>query len=46
MVLKSSAGKRTLDNITGVIIAFENFETELKGSKSDPINIQGDSFSK
>lgn len=29
MVLKASAAKRTLDNITGVLIAFENFNSDM-----------------
>jgi hypothetical protein len=41
LTLKACAAKRTLDNITAVIVGFEHFETALKKS-NEPINIQGD----
>jgi len=44
LVLKASVASRTLDNITGVIVAFKNFRKTIKNETAIPSKLGGDAF--
>lgn len=44
LVLKASVASRTLDNITGVIVAFKNFRKTIKNETALPPRLGADAF--
>ncbi len=44
MVLKASVASRTLDNITGVIVAFKNFRKTIKSETGLPGKLGAEAF--
>jgi hypothetical protein len=43
-VLKASVASRTLDNITGVIVAFKNFRKTIKNETAPPTKPSAEAF--
>ena len=44
LVLKASVASRTLDNITGVIVAFKNFRKTIKNETGPPPKLGAEAF--